>query len=348
MGITIEGDYPEVQRTLTGIYSLDYALSSQNTLGMPIRTIYEIYGRPGAGKSSLAYYMAGRVNPTGRIELCDLEGLDRDYVVSSLAQGGFEGILRFIQNTDTKQKPRTHEAMLQETVANLREDRSSCAILDSIGAIVPIAEDSGDIGDANMGRRAKAVAQYVRGLTMVMQYMEVPKVAFVINHVNAVIGGRGHTTPGGDTLKHLAKVRIMISVSDIIEDSNKNAIAFISKGVIEKLRFGAAKKKFTFVIIPGVGVSPDLSAMWDCFELGLAERKATVKVGKTSVGYISKLVDDASKGRHDKFLPFYDAIDDYKRKTFGLVIPDMGGIDEQGNIEVAGLEEDVADSSEED
>ena len=347
MSITIEGNYPEVQRIPTGIYSLDYALSSQNTLGMPIRTIYEIYGRPGVGKSSLAYYLAGRVDPNSRIELCDLEGLDRDYVVSSLAQGGFEGTLRFISSVDEKKKPRSHEAMMQETVANLREDKSSCAILDSIGAIVPIAENAGDLGDANMGRRAKAVSQYVRGLTMVMQYMEIPKVAFIVNHVNAVIGGKGHSTPGGDALKHLAKVRIMIYSSDIIKDTNDNALAFISEGVIEKLRFGAAKKKFKFVIIPGVGVSPDLSAMIDCIDLGLAERKKTVKVGGLSVGFISKLVDDATKARHEKFLPFYSALDEYKRKNYGIAMPEMGGDDNEGSIEVTGLETDVADQGKE-
>ena len=342
MTIEIEGDYPEVSRITTGIYSLDYALSAQNVLGMPVRTIYEIFGRPGAGKSSLTYYLAGKVNPKSRIELCDLEGLDRDYVVSSLAQAGFEGKLRFISNVDAKKKQRTHEMMMQETVYNLRDDESSCAILDSIGAIVPIAESEGDLGDANMGRRAKAVSQYVRGLTQVMQYMEVPKVAFVVNHVNAVIGGRGHTTPGGDALHHLSKVRLMIWTSETIEDSNKNAIAFIAEGAVEKLRFGAKGKKFKFAIIPNVGVSPDLSALIDCTTLGLAERKSVVKIGDKSFGHLSKLIEDASKMRHDKFLPFYDALEEYKRKNYGISIPDMrGSIDgeDEGSIEVTGLEE---------
>lgn len=350
MAIKIEGDYPEVQRVPTGLFSLDVALSSQNVLGMPVRTIYEIYGRPGVGKSSLAYYLAGKLNPTSKIELCDLEGLDRDYVVSSLGQAGFDGTLHFISGTGPKKKkPRPHEEMMQETVANLRNDDVSCAILDSIGAIVPIAEDSGDIGDANMGRRAKAVSQYVRGLTMVMQYMEAPKVAFIVNHVNAVIGGRGHSTPGGDALKHLAKVRIMLYSSDIIEDSDNTPIAFIAEGKIEKLRFGAKGKKFKFVLIPGIGLSPDLTAMIDCIDLGLAERKTTVKIGDTSIGFISKLVDDASKGRHDKFLPFYDALDKYKREHYGITIPEMGGPqDETTTIEVTGLDETVVNEGEED
>lgn len=345
MAITIEGAYPDVSRISTGLYSLDVALSSQNSLGMPVRTIYEIFGRPGAGKSSLAYYLAGKLNPKSRIELCDLEGLDRDYVVSSLEQGGFEGTLHFIQATDSKKKPRSHESMMQETVSNLKDDACSCAILDSIGAIVPIAENTGDLGDANMGRRAKAVAQYVRGLTMVMQYMEAPKVAFVVNHVNAVIGGRGHTTPGGDALHHLAKVRIMLWASDVIEDSKKNPLAFIVQGNVEKLRFGAKGRKFKFVILPNIGVSPDLSAMIDCIDLELAERKATVNVGGTSVGYISKLVEDASKGRHDKFIAFYEALEEYQRSNYGIAktIVERSYDEEDAEIGVAGLDEPELD-----
>jgi RecA/RadA recombinase len=337
MAITVEGDYPPIERIPTGLFSLDMALATQNDMGMPVRCLYEMYGYTGAGKSSLDYYLAGKVNPKGTIELCDLEGLDRDYVLSSLNQAGFEGTLHFISSTNTEKKKvtqRTHEAMMQELVTNLQNDKSSCSILDSVGAIVPIAEDSGDIGDANMGRRAKAVAQMVRGLTRVLKYMELPKIAFVVNHVNAVIGGRGHVTPGGDTLKFLSQVRIMIKPGDVIRDSEDNPLAFISEGSVEKLRFGAKGRKFKFVILPGIGVSPDLTAMVDCITLGLAKREATVKLNGESVGKIGRLVDDASKGRHDSFIPFYEALDDYKRNSYGIAIPDMGGDDEgNGTIE---------------
>jgi len=327
----------------SGIYSLDCALSSQNVLGMPLRCLYEIYGRTNAGKSSLVYYLAGKLDPNKKIELCDLEGLDRNYVVSSLGQAGFQGTLHFISGTDEKKKkPRTHEDMMQEMVANLRNDEVSSSILDSVGAIVPIAEETGDVGDANMGRRAKAVAQVVRGLTQAIKYVEPTKIAFVVNHVNAIIGGRGHSTPGGDTLKFLSQVRIMISNDDVIKDSDDNALAFISKGVVEKLRYGARGGVFKFVILPGIGISPDLTAMVDCFTLGLAERKAVVKVGKDSIGQIGKLVDAASKGRHDTFYPFYEAIEEYKRKNYGIAIPEMGGEDDEEDntsIDVTGVEE---------
>jgi hypothetical protein len=59
-------------------------------------------------------------------------------------------------------------------------------------------------------------------------------------------------------------------------------------------------------------------------------------------------VDDASKGRHDKFLPFYDALDKYKREHYGITIPEMGGARDETTIEVTGLDEDVADEGEED
>jgi RecA/RadA recombinase len=341
MAVIVEGAYPEISRIPSGLYSLDCALAGANDVGMPVRCIYEIYGYTGAGKSSLVYYLAGKIAPKGTIELCDLEGLDRDYVVSSLEQAGFDGTLQFIQGSDDKKKPRSHESMMQEMVVNLAEDKYNCSILDSVGAIVPIAEDSGDIGDANMGRRAKAVAQMVRGLTQRLKYSELPKISFVVNHVNAIIGGRGHATPGGDVLKFLSQVRIMINSSDQIKDTYGNPIAFIAEGRVEKLRYGAKGKKFKFVILPGIGVSQDLSAMVDCETLKLAERKAVVKLGKVSMGRIGKLVEAASKGRHEVFLPFYDALEDYKRTHYGIAIPDMEDEDaETDGITVTGLDED--------
>ena len=46
----------------------------------------------------------------------------------------------------------------------------------------------------------------------------------------------------------------------------------------------------------------------DAVDLGLATRGATVKVGDTSVGYVSKLVEADLMEQHEKFEPFYEAL----------------------------------------
>lgn len=340
MALTVTGIYPKIERLESGLYSLDSALRSvSGGLGLPLRTIYEIYGRPGVGKSSLSYYLAGKtahtLNPKSRVDLCDLEVLDPDYVVSSMERAGFEGTLNYIGIKDEKNKRRTHEAMVQELVDNLCIDAVSCGVLDSVGAIVPVAEAEGEVGEANMGRRAKFVAQIARKSIRNLRDLEIAKALFIVNHVAAVIGGRGHTTPGGESVKFLGAVRLMVWQDEIITNSKDEMVAFVAQGQVEKLRYGAKGRKFKFVVIPGYGVSRELTALIDCVELGLATRKTTVKVGKDNIGYLSKLVESARSGYDKTFEPFFSALDKYKSDVMNQVTPEgKESYDESESVDV--------------
>lgn len=331
---------PKIDRFESGLFSLDRACSSASgEMGLPLRSIYEVYGRPGVGKSSLIYFLLGRngrLRKDPRIDICDIEILDPDYVVSSLEHAEYDGQLNFISGQEGKKKEtRSHESMIEELQSNLSIDKVACCALDSIGAIVPIAEAEGDIGEANMGRRAKAVAQFARKAVISLRDLEMPKNLYVVNHVNAVIGGRGHSTPGGDELKFLAAVRLMIWQDEVITNSKGDAIAFVSKGVVEKLRYGGKGKNFKFVVIPGYGVSKELTALVDCVDLGLATRKTVVKVGEESIGYLSKLVESAQSGYSKTFQPFFDALNTYKKDSINvLTTGETDSYDESTTIEV--------------
>ena len=104
----------------------------------------------------------------------------------------------------------------------------------------------------------------------------------------------------------------MISQDEVITNSDGEMLAFVSKGKVDKLRYGARGRMFKFVIIPGYGVSRELTALIDCVDLGLATRKTVVKVGDQNMGYISKLVESAKTGYSKTFQPFFDVLDEYK------------------------------------
>src|SRR3990167_7564347 len=167
--ILVEGEVPVVERFSTGLWSLDHALGQNGQWGAPLRSIYEIYGYPHVGKSSLSYYLAGCVRPKGKIVIADVEGtMDGAYLKSCVAQSGFQGTIKIVDYAD-KKGPRHHEAMIQEAADALYDEE-----------------------EAFVGRRALIVSKWSRRVSAWLRAASRPKATFVVNHVNPIIGGRGH------------------------------------------------------------------------------------------------------------------------------------------------------------
>jgi len=317
MPVIVEGTYPVIPRKPTGLFSLDWAVANRGVSGWPQRTITEIYGHPNVGKSTLAYYLAG-VLSDGNIHLCDFEQADLGYVKLSLEHSGYSGKIKVSSVTDPKGKSISHEQMLEEMASALYDEGVTATILDSVGGIQPIAEKEGDFGEAHMGKRAKLVAQVSRRLSDALRIKSTPSCAFIINHVHGIMGGRGHTTAGGDTLKFMAAIRIMMwteKVWRINEESDSEVLGFQVKGQLEKLRYGGRGRTFKFYIVPGYGVHTGVSAMFDCFDYELAEQGTTVKVNGKSLGYIRKdFLTYATDGRQRKFDVFRNKLEEHHKK----------------------------------
>jgi RecA/RadA recombinase len=310
---TIEGNVQDFRRIKTGLWSIDQLLSYRGNAGFPLRTISELYGYPGTGKSTLAYYLAARINQTGEIYLVDLEAsVEREHLMNSLIGAQFQGKLKLVDAVDKKGKPRNHSDMCQEGVDALMQPTTNALIVDSVGAFASDAEASNDIGEANMGRRAMSIAQISRRAMSHLRTTEAEPVVFFVNHVHPNIGSRGHLTPGGRTLKHAAGYRLMLRRIEGFD----NGASVVEVKAEKKRLGGVTKDRGRFVIIPGIGVSREMSAIIDCVELGLATRGNTIKLDGKSFGYISKLVLAASEEEPDieKFEPFFMALENYGKE----------------------------------
>ncbi len=311
--VSIIGNYPSVIRARTGLFSLDRALEGRGELGAPMRSIYEVYGYPNSGKSTLCYYLAGVLSSQNEIGICDLELADMEYLRRAVGMSGFEGVVRMCDLQDEKGKEKPHEKVMQQMV-ELLDTTSGTVILDSVGAIRPIPEAAGDFGEAFVGRRAKLVAQVSRALSGSLRLKEDDAIAFIINHTHQIIGGRGHTTAGGETLKYMATVRMMIWTEETLRnEEDEKTFGYLVAGQVEKLRFGSKGRTFNYYIVPGLGVHPGVSAMFDCFALGLADRGNTVKIDGKSLGYLKKdLLEYALTGKTLKFEPFQLKLKEYE------------------------------------
>lgn len=303
----IKADYGPIERVYTDLPSLNYALGDpyKDRWGLPLYTLYEIYGRPGVGKSSLAYYLSALVRPEGRILLTSLDGLiDVEYVLHTLEVAGFDGIFEVVSDRQKdkrkKRKHLTHAEQCDLMAHELMTKDDVCAtILDSISAYIPIMEDDGDLGEAFIGKRAKEISQWVRktvgrGL-MYKRDHDLPAIAVAINHMYQNIGGFGFSTPGGVALEGLSAVRFEIRKGE--RDFRPDLDDYVAEGYVKKLRQGGEGRKFRVFILAGQGVHPGLTALWDGFVSGVFERGNVVKYEDTSFGYLNKdIISGAAEG----------------------------------------------------
>ena len=301
MTVNIIGDPPKVDRIITGLYSFDRAFGNKaGVIGFPIGTAIEISGPTFCGKSTLVFGLSGMIAAQNKtnIVLADFEGFDPDFLETILEQSKFSGDIQVVQ----KDKD---EETLDTLLDILKKKDYSIGILDSIAAISPVSESTGDLGEANMGRRAKLMAQFSRKAVHQLRFSG--KSLFMINHVHPNLGSMGTTTPGGETVKYLSAVRIRMKRKEEFKDQS-----YAIEGKVVKNRFGYRDKQFYIIMLAGTGIHLGLSAMYDCFLFGLAERGKIVKIDGKSHGYLKTFFEEAHKGNNQVFDPFHELIENAK------------------------------------
>lgn len=297
----ITGNHPTCVRIKTGLYSLDHAfINHLGEVGIPIGIGYENFGATGIGKSTFSYSLAGiiaRIQESD-IVLSDFEGYDEPFLESVLSGVGFDGKVDVISEKED-------EEQLMKTLDALSNEKKSfhVAVLDSISAITPIAEQKGDIGEANMGKRAGAMAQFSRKALHIFRFASVPKTIIAINHWRAKMGGYGFEAPGGIVKNYLLTARILLKRKMEFPDGS-----YILEGEVVKNRWGFSNRKFYVFMLAGRGIHEGLTALWDCVVYKQVQYrdekvKYTLDDGTERIVPISTFVKAAKHGQ-DLFDPF--------------------------------------------
>jgi hypothetical protein len=216
-----------------------------------------------------------------------------------MASVGFDGTVKVLYDIED-------EKQLMDTLDLLSDPKSkyNVAILDSVSAISPISEMSGDIGEANMGKRASAMAQFSRKALHIFRFAKIPKTILAINHWRPTMSGRGWESPGGIVKNYLLTVRILLKRVEEFPDGS-----YILQGKVEKNRWGYSDRIFHVFMLAGHGLHKGLSSVWDCIVLKLAILKnGVVYIDTQSYGRLSTLVKSAKIGE-DVFQPFRNELE---------------------------------------
>lgn len=189
-----------IEVSSSGSIYLDIALGIG---GYPKGRVIEIYGPESSGKTTFALHAIAEIQKAGGYAaFIDAEhALDPTYAKNL----GVD-----VENLLLSQ-PDTGEQALEIAEALIRSGAVGLVVIDSVAALVPEAEISGEMGDSHIGLQARLMSQAMRKLSGIIN--KTNTICIFINQIREKVGvmfGSPETTSGGRALKFYASVRLEI------------------------------------------------------------------------------------------------------------------------------------------
>ncbi len=195
----------------TGSIGLDKALGVG---GFPRGRIIEIYGPESSGKTTFALHaIANAQKDGGYAAFIDAEHA-LDPVYAKALGVDIESLIL--------SQPDSGEQALEIAEALIKSGSIDIIVIDSVAALVPEAELTGDMGDNHVGLHARLMSQAMRKLAGIIAKTNC--VAIFINQIREKVGvmfGNPETTTGGRALKFFASVRMEIRKAEAIKDGTQ-------------------------------------------------------------------------------------------------------------------------------
>ena len=195
----------------TGSLGLNYALGVG---GYPRGRIIEIYGPESSGKTTLAIHAMAEVQKTGGIAaIIDAEHAFDRFYAEKLGVNIAELLIA---------QPDSGEQALEIADELIRSAAVDLIVIDSVAALTPKAEITGDMGDNKVGLQARLMSQALRKMTASVN--KTNTTVIFINQLREKIGvmfGNPETTTGGNALKFYASVRLDIRRTGQIKDGEQ-------------------------------------------------------------------------------------------------------------------------------
>ncbi|HCP32724.1 TPA: recombinase RecA [Candidatus Acetothermia bacterium] len=265
----------QVETVPTGSLALDIALGVG---GVPRGRIVEVFGSEASGKTTLALHMIAEVQKRdGTAAFIDAEhaldptytralGVDLDHMLLS--------------------QPNSGEQALEITEQLTRSGAVDIIVIDSVAALVPMAEIEGQMGDSQVGLQARLMSQAMRKLSGAISQSKT--LVVFTNQLRSVIGGTrfgpSTTTSGGRALKFYASVRLSMWNSGRIEEGSEQVGTRVNVRVV-KNKVAPPFREASFDVIYGKGIVRSRDLINTGEDLGVITRSGSwYSLGDTRLG----------------------------------------------------------------
>ena len=327
----------EISRIITGFSSMDRAFEDNfGNYGVPSRTIFEICGDKGVGKSTFMFYLGGLIAEQLKknITLVDFEGQNYITVDTCLDLSGFTGEVdwktyEWLKDGNKKAKGKkargemtVDEDMLTYAVNKLYESPPSVIMIDSLAGFTPTAMHENDVNAGNMGVTAKPIKTFLRQCLKPILGNPEPSAIFFTNHKYPIIGGFKPGPNAPTPTEHAGGKAVGYFATESVEMSKLYGFAYtdfggyVLQGKVAKNRVGygiESKKSFYVYLQAGEGLNKNLTAVIDCVMYGLANSSSnnlndssTVTLDGQNMGKFRDMI----VARHDPsiFEPFHNSL----------------------------------------
>lgn len=256
----------------TGVEAIDEAIGVG---GIPRGRITEIYGREAVGKSTLCLQTIAQAHKQGMY--CAYIDAEHALSVERMRQLGVDtGKLVITQ-------PQSGDQALDFVEMAVRSGKFSVVVVDSVAALTTEDEIQKDMGDQVMASQARLMGKAMRKLTAPVAKNNVALIFTNQTRTNIAMYGGGEVTPGGNSLKFYASLRLHLKSKGEVKDGSGKKIADRVELTVKKNKVAIPFKTVEYQIDKH-GINADTGWIDALIESGkLTKAGAWMKIGDETI-----------------------------------------------------------------